>query len=72
MNMLSTSRSSPVTSAARFIGIEGGGAPVRFRMLHVFDICDGLISREQAWFDTAEVVRQLESHRRGAAEPIGQ
>jgi predicted ester cyclase len=55
-----------------FIGVDGGGAPVRFRILHVFDIRDGLISREQAWFDTAGVVRQLESHRRGAAEPIGQ
>ena len=55
-----------------FIGIDGGGAPVRFRMLHVFDIRDGLISREQAWFDTARVARQLESHRHGAAEPIGQ
>jgi len=30
-----------------FLGIDGGGAPVRFRMLHVFDIRDGLISREQ-------------------------
>jgi uncharacterized protein len=54
-----------------FLGIDGGGAPVRFRMLHVFDIRDGLISREQAWFDTAEVARQLESHRAGAAEPTG-
>jgi steroid delta-isomerase-like uncharacterized protein len=54
-----------------FLGIEGHGAPVRFRMLHVFDIRGGLISREQAWFDTAEVVRQLESHRVGAAEPAG-
>ena len=52
-------------------GIDGGGAPVRFRMLHVFDIRDDLISREQAWFDTAEVTRQLESHRRGADEPTG-
>jgi len=48
-----------------FLGIEGGGAQVQFRMLHVFDIRDGLICREQAWFDTAEVIRQLESHRRG-------
>ena len=55
-----------------FIGIEGGGAPIRFRILHVFDIRDGLISREQAWFDTAGVARQLESHARGAAEPISQ
>ena len=52
-----------------FIGIDGGGAPVRFRMLHVFDIRDGLISREQAWFDTAGVIRQVESHRQGATPP---
>ena len=51
-----------------FIGIAGGGAPVRFRMLDVFDIRDGLISREQAWFDTAGVIRQFESHRRGTAD----
>ena len=48
-----------------FVGVEGGGAPVRFRMLHVFDIRDGLICREQAWFDTAGVIRQVESYRRG-------
>ncbi|MCI0632910.1 MAG: nuclear transport factor 2 family protein [Actinobacteria bacterium] len=53
-----------------FIGIQGGGAPVRFRMLHVFDIRDGLISREQAWFDTAGVIRQVDSHRNGATDPI--
>ena len=52
-----------------FIGIDGGGAPVRFRMLHVFDIRDGLISREQPWFDTAGVIRQVESHRHGATSP---
>jgi len=39
-------------------------------MLNVFDIRNGLISREQAWFDTAGVARQLESHLRGPAEPI--
>ena len=48
-----------------FIGIEGRGAPVRFRILHVFDIRDGLISREQAWFDTAGVARQVESFASG-------
>jgi steroid delta-isomerase-like uncharacterized protein len=51
-----------------FIGIDGGGAPVRFRILHVFDIRDGLISREQAWFDTAGVIRQVEAHRQEALE----
>ena len=50
-----------------FIGIDGGGAPVRFRILHVFDIRDGLISREQAWFDTAGVIRQVEAHRQEAS-----
>lgn len=47
-----------------FLGVEGGGAPVSFRMLHVFDLRDGLIAREQAWFDTAGVIRQIEAHRR--------
>lgn len=47
-----------------FLGVDGGGAPVRFRMLHVFDLRDGLIAREQAWFDTAGVLRQIEGHRR--------
>ena len=51
-----------------FLGIDGGGAPVRFRMLHVFDIRDGLISREQAWFDTADVARQLRAHQRAPAD----
>lgn len=45
-----------------FLGVEGGGAPVSFRMLHVFDLRDGLISREQAWFDTASVLRQIAQH----------
>lgn len=47
-----------------FLGVEGGGAPVSFRMLHVFDLRDGLIAREQAWFDTAGVLRQIDEHRR--------
>ena len=50
-----------------FLGVDGGGAPVRFRMLHVFDLRDGLIAREQAWFDTAEVLRQFEQHRHASA-----
>ena len=48
-----------------FLGVEGGGAPVSFRMLHVFDLRDGLIAREQAWFDTAEVLRQIQGHGLG-------
>jgi steroid delta-isomerase-like uncharacterized protein len=53
-----------------YLGIEADGAPVSFRILHVFDIRDGLISREQAWFDTAGVMGQIEAYlreRRGAS-----
>jgi steroid delta-isomerase-like uncharacterized protein len=42
-------------------GIEGGGAPVRVRILHVFELRDGLIARENAWFNAADVVRQVEA-----------
>ena len=53
-----------VTGHARgsFLGVDGGGASVKFRMLHVFDLRGGLIAREQAWFDTADVLRQIEAH----------
>ncbi len=40
-------------------GIQGGGAPVEIRLLHVFEIRDGLISYENAWFDSAAVHRQV-------------
>lgn len=41
-------------------GIDGGGAAVRVRILHVFDIRDGLIARENTWFDAAAVMRQVD------------
>jgi len=44
-----------------YLGIECDGAPLRFRILHVFDVRDGLIAREQAWFDTAGVIAGLEA-----------
>ncbi len=43
-----------------FAGLGGHGAPVRFRLLHVFDLRNGLIARENAWFDTGTVRRQVE------------
>jgi steroid delta-isomerase-like uncharacterized protein len=46
-----------------FAGVEGHGAPVKFRILHVFDIRDGLISRENTWFDAAEVHRQINRYK---------
>jgi len=45
-----------------FAGVAGGGAPVSFRLLHVFDLRDGLIDRENAWFDSAAVQRQVEAY----------
>ena len=40
-------------------GLHGGGAPVRVRILHIFEVRDGLISYENAWFDAADVQRQI-------------
>ena len=40
-------------------GIPGGGRTVRFRLLHVFELRDGAITRENAWIDTAAVFTQL-------------
>jgi len=41
------------------MGFEGGNRPVSFRLLHVFDIEDGRIRRENAWLDSAAIVTQL-------------
>lgn len=46
-------------------GVQGGGAPVRVRILHVFELRDGLICYENAWFDAAEVQRQIASWKGG-------
>ena len=40
-------------------GIPGNGRTVRFRLLHVFDIADGVITRENAWLDVPSVLAQL-------------
>jgi steroid delta-isomerase-like uncharacterized protein len=50
-------------------GIAGEGAPVRVRILHVFDLEDGLIARENTWFDAADVLRQVEAHRASQGSP---
>lgn len=38
---------------------DGKSGKVSFRLLHVFEIRDGKISREQAWCDLAAIQRQL-------------
>jgi steroid delta-isomerase-like uncharacterized protein len=40
-------------------GMDGGGAPVEVRILHIFEVRDGLISYENAWFDASNVQRQI-------------
>jgi len=41
------------------LGLPGHGRRVSFRILHVFDFRDGLISRENVWLDSAAIVAQL-------------
>jgi steroid delta-isomerase-like uncharacterized protein len=42
-----------------FLGIPGHGREVGFRMLHVWEFRDGLMSRENVWMDGGAVVAQL-------------
>jgi steroid delta-isomerase-like uncharacterized protein len=44
-------------------GMDGGGAPVRVRILHIFELRDGLICYENAWFDASAVRRQIAAWR---------
>jgi ketosteroid isomerase-like protein len=46
-------------AVGRVFGLEGRGRRVRARLLHVFDVADGRISRESAWLDLAALPRQL-------------
>jgi steroid delta-isomerase-like uncharacterized protein len=41
------------------LGLPGDGKEIAFRMLHVFEFRDGLISRENVWIDSAAIVAQL-------------
>ena len=43
------------------LGIPGNGRQITFRILHVFEFSDGLISRENVWLDTAAMIQQLSS-----------
>ena len=42
-------------------GVTGGGTAVHFRLLHVFEIRDGLICGETAWYDTGGIIRQIQA-----------
>ena len=49
------------TVIGEMLGLPGNNRRITFRILHVFEFRDGLISRENVWLDTAAIVGQLAS-----------
>jgi len=47
------------TVIGSMLGLPGNDRRVTFRILHVFEFRDGLISRENVWIDTAAIIAQL-------------
>ena len=47
------------TVIGEMLGIPGNGRRVTFRIFHVFDFRDGLVSREQVWIDSGAIAAQL-------------
>jgi predicted ester cyclase len=47
-------------ASGRPFGIEGHDRPLSFRLLHVVEFTDdGLIQKEQVWFDMMAIIKQL-------------
>ncbi len=47
------------TVIGTFLGMAGNGRSITFRVLHVFEFRDELISRENVWLDVVAVQQQL-------------
>jgi steroid delta-isomerase-like uncharacterized protein len=47
------------TVIGEMLGIPGNGRRVTFKIFHVFEFTDGLVSREQVWIDSGAIVAQL-------------
>jgi steroid delta-isomerase-like uncharacterized protein len=47
------------TVTGSMLGLPGNDREVTFRLLHVFEFRDGLISRENLWLDTGAIINQL-------------
>jgi len=47
------------TVIGTFLGMPGNGRRITFRILHVFEFRDGLISRENVWLDAGAIIQQL-------------
>ncbi|MBF6547427.1 ester cyclase [Nocardia brasiliensis] len=46
-------------ATGEFMGIPGGNRAIDFRILHVCEIRDDKISRENVWLDMAAIMQQL-------------
>lgn len=42
-----------------FMGIPGNNRRISFRILHVWEFKDGLMSRENVWLDSGAIIAQL-------------
>ncbi len=47
------------TVTGSMLGMPGNGRQITFRILHVFEFRDGLISRENVWLDGSAIQQQL-------------
>ena len=47
------------TATGTLLGLPGNDRRITFRILHVFEFKDGLISRENVWLDGAAIQQQL-------------
>jgi steroid delta-isomerase-like uncharacterized protein len=52
------------TVPGMFLGLPGGGRRISFRLLHVWEFKDGLMSRENVWLDSGDIIQQLTSPQR--------
>ncbi len=55
------------TVPGEFLGVPGNGKRITFRMVHIWEFRDGLISRENVWLDGAAIVAQLTTSELTAA-----
>lgn len=47
------------TVTGSMLGLPGNGRRITFRILHVFEFRDGLVSRENVWLDGGAIRQQL-------------
>jgi steroid delta-isomerase-like uncharacterized protein len=49
------------TVPGTFLSVAGNGRRISFRLLHIWEFREGLISRENVWMDGGSIVAQLTS-----------